>query len=50
MLNEDGNKIGDEGIKYLKKYQNLRKLYLERCGLTSEGVSTLSGIGFSKLE
>ena len=31
-------------------YQNLKKLYLERCGLSSEGVMILFNIDFSKLE
>ena len=50
MVYEDGNKSRDEGVKHMKKYQNLKKLYLERCGLSSEGVMILSNIGFSKLE
>ena len=50
MVYEDGNKSRDEGVKHMKKYQNLKKLYLERCGLRRERVMILFNIGFSKLK
>ena len=42
LNNKGGNKIGDEGIPHFHAFPQIKKLYLNKCGISAKGLEEFS--------